>query len=192
MMLSNEEPKARAVNNKADIDFSSVIPIGNLDPETLSRISDTCLSAGEYLKNQKWCTRIVESFLGIDEGEILGVFLFRIVPSDEKIEEYLWVVVGDLPPLYLVTEAAATPAAALLRYIEVMTLWAEAAIAGTECSGLPPVEADFSRENGVALQTRLKILREYLADEYSIFHVPCKAPDEMLSYSRKKGIESAD
>ena len=94
--------------------------------------------------------------------------MFRIVPSDEKIEEYLWVVVGDLPPLYLVTEAAATSAVALLRYIEVMTLWAEAAIAGTACSGLPPVEADFSRENGTALQTRLKILREYLVDEYSI------------------------
>ena len=149
------------MNNKDDIDFSSIISIEDLDKETLYDVSETYHSAKEYMENQKWCIRILESYLGIGEGEILGVFLF-------KIEEYLWVVVGDLPPLYLVTEAAATPAAALLRYLEVMTVWADAAIAQTDHSDLPPVEADFSKENGIALQTRLKLLREYLSENYSI------------------------
>ena len=156
------------MNNKDDIDFSSIIPIEDLNKETLCNVSETYHSAKEYMENQKWCIRILESYLGIGEGEILGVFWFKIIPSDEKIEEYLWVVVGDLPPLYLVTEVAATPAAALLRYIEVMTVWADAAIAQTDHSDLPPIEADFSKENGIALQTRLKLLREYLSENYSI------------------------
>ena len=120
------------------------------------------------MENQKWCLRILESFLGIDEGYILGVFLFKIIPSNENMEEYLWVVVGDLPPLYLVTEAAPTPAFALLRYIEEMTVWAEAAIGQTDRADLPPIEAAFSRENGFALRTRLQLLREYLSENYSL------------------------
>ena len=87
------------MNNKDDIDFSSIIPIGDLNKETLCNVSETYHNAKEYMENQKWCIRILESYLGIGEGEILGVFLFKIIPSNEKIEEYLWVVVGDLPPL---------------------------------------------------------------------------------------------
>ena len=156
------------MNNKDDIDFSSVIPIADLDRKTLHGISETCHCARKYMENQQWCLRILETFLGIDEGYILGVFLFKIMPSDENIEEYLWVVVGDLPPLYLVTEAAPTPAFALLRYIEEMTVWAEAAITRTDNSGLPPAAAAFSGENGFALRTRLQLLREYLSENYSI------------------------
>ncbi len=156
------------MNNKDDIDFSSIISIEDLDEKSLYEISETYQSAREYMENQKWCLKILESFLGIDEGYILGVFLFKIIPSDENIEEYLWVVAGDLPPLYLVTEAAATPADALSRYIEVMTVWAEAATAQTYRPDLPPVEADFSKENGIALQTRLKLLREYLSENFSL------------------------
>ena len=156
------------MNNKDDIDFSSVIPIADSAQKTSADVSETYHCAREYMENQKWCLRILETFSGIDEGYILGVFLFKILPSDENMEEYLWVVVGDLPPLYLVTEAVPTPAAALLRYIEEMTAWAEAAIAQTDRSGLPPVEAAFSEENGFALRTRLQLLQEYLSENYSL------------------------
>jgi hypothetical protein len=51
----------------------------------------------------------------------VAVLLVKITPTREDVDEWLWVVVGDLPPAYLVADDAPGPAAALRAYISSVT-----------------------------------------------------------------------
>lgn len=45
------------------------------------------------------------------------IFLARIIPTRRSIDEYVWIVVGDIPPAYLVTDDYPSPKQALEGYI---------------------------------------------------------------------------
>jgi hypothetical protein len=70
---------------------------------------------------------------------VIGVFFFEIDPASETTDQYLWVVVGDVPPAYLVCDNAKTASAALERYSEEMESWIEAAAKGESVEDLIPV-----------------------------------------------------
>ncbi len=156
------------MNNADEVDFSSVYRLEqlgqNFPEEEVALIQNDMREATSYLESQNWCLEIQDVYYGIGVPKCFCAFLFHIRPSCPEIEEYLWVVTGDLPPLYLVTEAASTPAMALYAYTEVMKLWAESAVAQEFRDDLPPVAAPFTAENGALLQTRLAFIQDYLSE----------------------------
>jgi hypothetical protein len=117
-----------------------------------------------FLQSFGWCGRVRESYLGIGIPGVVAVFLFRIVPKGPKVDELIWVVVGDVPPAYLVTDNAPNPAAALDAYIGEMETWVRAARSGESVSGLIPVNVPPTTENAEALERRLKMLDDLLRD----------------------------
>ena len=122
--------------------------------------------AERFLRSFSWCAEIVDSYYGqsVSVGGVAAVFLFHIVPAKDDIDEWLWVVVGDLSPAYLVTDDAATPEAALEAYIEEMTQWVEAVRSGNSLEDVIPVDAPADEEHAAMLESRLGFLRRNVLD----------------------------
>jgi hypothetical protein len=71
----------------------------------------------------------------------------------------LWVVVGDLPPAYLVCDDAPTWQEALQSYCSEMTRWVEAVRAGTSLEDVIPVGSEPTLEHAAMLASRVEFIR---------------------------------
>lgn len=121
--------------------------------------------AREFLEFYDWCLEIQESYVGLLYPGIVAVFLFKIVP-EKDVDEWIWVIVGDLPSAYLTTDVCPNPATALDGYIGAMLEWVEAAQSGKSVADLIPVNVPATKENGDMLKTRLDFLDEKILSEY--------------------------
>ena len=107
------------------VDLSRLTPVDQMrgdDDEDTALLKGMYEEAASYLRGFKWCRRIAEAYFGLGIGGVVAVFLFRIEGPPE-VDQWLWVVVGDLPPAYLVTDDAPTPAVALEVYCSLMADW---------------------------------------------------------------------
>src|SRR5262249_27562849 len=107
-----------------------------------------------------WCKSVEESFAGIAIPGVVGVFLFRIEPVQSEVDSWLWVVVGDLPPAYLVVDDAPNPPCALKAYIDEMQRWVDAVKAGGSLEDVIPVNVTPTIEHARMLEQRLRFLAE--------------------------------
>ena len=119
-----------------------------------------------YLSSFKWCVDILDEYAGILYAGIVGVFLFRIVPAREDVDEWIWVVVGDLPPAYLTCDQCPNPASALDGYIGAMSEWVSAVENGESVAALIPVNVKSTLENADKIKTRLNFLDERILIDY--------------------------
>jgi hypothetical protein len=123
--------------------------------------------ASGYLSSFQWCDQILESYFGLGVGRFVAVFLFRIRPTKPEVDEWLWVIVGDLPSAYLVTDQTPNPACALKTYIVLMRQWVEAVMKGESVEDLIPVNVEPDVTWAAELQGRLNLLEAELLPEYS-------------------------
>jgi hypothetical protein len=148
-------------------DLTSVVPIdkmkGDSDEETLG-LKQMFEEARGFLSGFAWCQRIEDSYFGFGYAGIVAVFLFRISPAHTGIDDWLWVVVGDLPSAYLVTEGNLTPDLAVDGYIYEMSRWVQAAKGGRPVKDLIPVNVPPTQENAEALERRLSALKDIIKD----------------------------
>lgn len=133
------------------------------DTDLLRSMAD---DARLFLKQFDWCKKISEFYFGIGIGGIVAIFLARIAPAKKGIDEWLWVVVGDLPPAYLVTDAAPTPLAALRVYTEEMHKWVTAIRFGEPVDNIIPVNVPPTPQNADALCSRLQYIERKLISEF--------------------------
>lgn len=123
-------------------------------PEFLDDLEE----ARRYLLFYNWCGSIKEEYVGFYSAGIVGIFLFRIDPLRPDVDEWIWVIVGDLPPAYLTGEDCPSPAAALDGYIGAMEVWVEAAFLGKSVADLIPVNVPANPNNAELLRKRLHFL----------------------------------
>jgi hypothetical protein len=159
------------------LDLTKVVPehdfLGENEHETkLAR--ELYEEAVSFLVSHSWCAGIHQGFVGIAVGGVIGTFLFRIAPARADVDEWLWVVVGDAPPAYLVIDEASNPARALDAYIREMSEWVRAVRNGDPVDDVIPVLArggsevvDETVENADMLAGRLDFLAERILSEYS-------------------------
>jgi hypothetical protein len=157
-------------------DFSKVTAAADYigeDETDHALIQEMLETARRFLEDFRWCRRVRETFVGQAIGGVVGVFLFRIEPAGQGIDEWLWVIVGDLPPAYLVTDDSRTPAEALKTYIELVEEWVEAVQHGRPVDKLIPVATADGRdlveetpENARMLKSRLESLEEDIVPEF--------------------------
>jgi hypothetical protein len=122
--------------------------------------------ASGYLSSFQWCDQILESYFGLGLGRFVAVFLFRIRPTRPEVDEWLWVIVGDLPSAYLVTDQTPNPACALQAYIVLMRQWVEAVMKGESVEDLIPVNVEPNVTWASELQGRLSLLEGDLLPDY--------------------------
>ena len=122
------------------------------------------VEARAFLGGFEWCIDIKECYFAIGVGGIVAVFLFSIVPEGDDTDDWVWVVVGDLPPAYIDVDTCPTPVSALDGYIGAMWEWVGAVRGGRPVDDLIPVNAPSTREYAEMLASRLDFLdREILA-----------------------------
>lgn len=155
------------------IDLSKVVDstqIRGNDAGETAELLQMLDEAKNYLSSFAWCNSIDQSYLGIGIPGIIGVFLFKITPMSEMVDDWIWVIVGDLPPAYISAEGFSNPARALEGYILAMREWVEAVRTGSDVQDLIPVNVPPTTEWAKKLSIRLdfldkKILRkQYLGD----------------------------
>jgi hypothetical protein len=136
-------------------------------------VSELYDEARAYLTSHRWCAGIRQGFVGIAVGGVVGVFLFHIDPAKTEVEEWLWIVVGDVPPAYLVVDQAGNPARALDAYISEMTVWVHAVREGESVDEVIPVltrdggaVVEETAENAEMLAGRLEFLEERILSDY--------------------------
>jgi hypothetical protein len=145
------------------IPVKSVMPIAQMfggDDEDIKLLRLMASAAEKYLRSFPWCESIREAYFGDGYGGIVAVFLFRIEPARAGVDEWLWVVFGDVPPAYLVTDARKTPSQALEGYIEEMSKWVKLAKEGKSSKDVIPVSMPATPENAANLERKLKVFHE--------------------------------
>jgi hypothetical protein len=151
------------------IDMTTVTPVSAMageDAEDTQALKALATKATDFLSSFRWCTSVVESFVGLAVAGVIGVFLFRIRPAEPDVDEWLWVVVGDVPPAYLVVDDAPSPTAALEAYISEMQQWVDAVKAGAPTDELIPVNVPATREFADMLESRLQFLQQRVLKEF--------------------------
>lgn len=146
--------------SNSQINWSKLQPTtqirGEDDNET-RELQSALEDARTYLTSFPWCTCIEEEFFGLGIGGVVAVFLFRIRPVGE-FDSWLWVIVGDLPSAYLVTDRATSPVRALEVYCELMEEWIRAVRRGNLRDAFP-ILAEPTSENSDLLEKRVALLR---------------------------------
>ena len=145
------------------IDLSALVPSEKMageDSQDTSLLRIMHKEASGFLSNFAWCEGLRQSFFGCGVGGVCAVFLFQIVPVSAEVDEWLWVVVGDIPPAYLVTDQATKASIALVLYVEEMRAWVSAVEAGDSIEELIPVNVPPTKENAKNLKTRLDCLEQ--------------------------------
>jgi hypothetical protein len=156
-------PKTESLDhNMADqLPVSAVIPTSEMrgeNEEETARLRRMEAEVRAFLTAFKWCGSIRELYFGDGIGDVVAVFLARIEPWGLGVDEYLWIVVGDLPPAYLVVDDCPTPKAALRGYIAEMREWVAVAEENGDPSGVIPVNVPATPESASALRARLDAL----------------------------------
>jgi len=144
---------------------AEMIPITALNDAALG---DLAQQARNYLTSRRWCRTVIDAHLAFGIGGVVGVFLFSIEPTDAAFDDILWVVVGDLPPAYLVCDNAADWRGALNAYIYEMRRWIAAVRSGASFDDFIPVAAAATSEHADMLEMRLDFIQHRIIDDPSI------------------------
>jgi hypothetical protein len=152
-----------------NIDLSKLVPISELageDAEESEQLKGLANCARDFIKSFDWCLEVREIHAGIAVAEVVGVFLITLVPARPDIDQHLWVIVGDIPPAYLVIDQAPTPVDALLLYTDLMQEWVNAVKAGQTITELIPVNVTPTEVSAKMLESRLRYLVERIVPVY--------------------------
>src|SRR5688500_10408534 len=150
-----------------EVDLETVTPLDQVEGEderetrAIKQLSDQALS---YLEGWHWVEAVRESYYGTGFDDKVGVFLFRIEPGQSEVPEWIWVIAGDLPPLYIGSEDASTPKEALDGYVGAMQSWVEAVREGRSVDEEAPVDVEPTAENADALDSRLELIEKEFLD----------------------------
>lgn len=96
----------------------------------------------------------------------MSVFLFEITAA-AGVDNCLWVVCGDLPSAYLVTDAARTAVDALKVYCDLMDAWVAAVRRGEGLNEVFPIAAEPNEGNANLLERRISLLRQEIIPTFA-------------------------
>ncbi|MDD5010737.1 MAG: hypothetical protein PHQ00_01285 [Phycisphaerae bacterium] len=151
------------------LDMKQVVPIEEMagrDKKDIASLKEMLKEAENYLKSFKWCPEIEKIYFGFGIGGVIAVFLFKFKEKIQETDEFLWVVVGDLPPAYFVVDEASNPKEAIETYCELMEDWVNAVRNKTSLKNVYPVVASPTEEHAQMLSSRIKLLREDIIPQY--------------------------
>jgi hypothetical protein len=125
-------------------------------------LKEMAVEARNFIGANEWCQQIDRLRLAYGVGGVVAIFLAQITPAQEDVDGWLWVVVGDLPPAYIVVEDNPTAADALDAYCSEMEAWVDAVQNGESIDELIPVDVPPTQEYAERLSGRLAYLRSVI------------------------------
>ena len=122
--------------------------------------------ATEYLKKQNWCVKVLDCWYDRGLADKLAVFYFKIDPT-KGADEYVWMVVGDLPPAYIDIESAVNGACAIQAYTDIMEDWVRTVKEGGDMDEVYPVNVPVNEKHADMLASRIKFIRENVLVDFT-------------------------
>ena len=131
--------------------------------EEIQAILSLYYEAKNYIEDFKWCISTKKCWYDKDFGiyEKIGVFLFEIEPLNNNVDDFIWVIVGDLPSVYL-DKSITTGQEAVEQYCYLMQEWADNVKNGESLDECYPVPVDPTIENAELLISRITFIRREL------------------------------
>jgi hypothetical protein len=133
--------------------------IGESEIEERDEVKKLSEEAVVYLNDQTWCTQIEKGWVGEEWGGILSIFLFKVLPSSRDIDDYVWVVVGDIPPAYIDIESAESVDEVLESYVYIMSEWVKRVEKGQSVDDWFPVSVPPEKKYAEMLKRRLTFIK---------------------------------
>jgi hypothetical protein len=155
----------------AELPVSGVVPISTMtgeDEDETTKLREMEARARAFLSSFPWCESIKELYFGTGIGDVFAIFFAHIRPSRAKVDEYLWVIVGDIPSAYLVTDDCQTPKEALEGYIGEMRKWVALAAKGQSTKDVIPVNLPSTPEWAETLRSRLDTLELQIIPQWFV------------------------
>jgi len=155
----------------SDLPVSGVVPISEMageDEGETERLRKMEKQARDFITEFEWCQEIRELYFGDGIGDVVAVFLARIKPCRPSVDEYLWIVVGDLPSAYLVTDDCPRPKDALEGYIWEMRKWIDLAKQGRASKQVIPINVPATPEWAETLQSRMDALERQIIPQWFV------------------------
>lgn len=122
-------------------------------------------AAMTFLAGQTWCSRVLSVVPVFAIAGVLGVFRCSLIPRQPDADVMVWVIVGDVPPAYIVHEPGDSWQDALAGYVSEMQRWVDAVRAGQQPGAdIIPVDVPATSENADLLASRLGFIQTRLVD----------------------------
>lgn len=149
-----------------NIDFDKLVSVDSIGSQVewvlldkeVAEAKAMVMDAVNWLRDFKWVENINRVFVGLAIPGVICVCLCEIEGVNENVDSWLWVVYGDVPPAYLVTDFAPDFKSALACYVEEMQAWVDAAKEGRSVSDLIPVDVIPTIENADLLKSRIDFI----------------------------------
>ena len=121
-------------------------------------------AAEAYINGFKWCKQINEAHLYYNLGATLCVFLFKIdnIQSKDEADNNLWIIVGDLPSMYLDTYNVKSLKEVLENYADLAGEWADKIIAKQSLKNCFPFDEKPSLKLAKLLKSRVEFINSNL------------------------------
>jgi hypothetical protein len=119
-------------------------------------------TATQYLLGFDWCREVIDVDLYLNLGATLCIFLLQIDNVASSEDNYLWVIVGDIPSMYLDIHGPSTTTEVIEDYIQLAEDWTENVKSGNSLAGCYPFNAAPTFEMAELLEKRVAFMKEYL------------------------------
>ena len=162
-----------------DLPVSDVISTSEMegeDDDETRQLRKMEQTARQFIGDFDWCSEVRAFYYGAGIGDVVAVFLAHIRPAQDSVDEYLWIVVGDLPSAYLVTDDCSNPKEALEGYIWEMRKWVTLAAQGQSSDEVIPVNVPATPGWAEALGPRLDFLEQKIIPH--LFSSPSNNPSQ--------------
>ncbi|OKS85355.1 hypothetical protein [Mucilaginibacter polytrichastri] len=147
-----------------------------IDPniEFYSEVITLHHEAEQYLDSFIWCKAIKKSYLYTNIGKVFCIFLFEIENISSPKDCFLWVVVGDIPTIYLDTFGPKTTVEVLEDYVNLSQDWINHIKNGQSVNDCYPFNAKPTVELAELLEKKISFMRATLINniEEIVFKIP--------------------
>ncbi len=123
-----------------------------------------------YLQANPWCGTIKNAWLFTNLGRVLCIFLYEIENTQSPEDDFVWVMVGDFPPMYLDTINVINTRQVIGAYVNLMNEWILQVENDGPLEDCYPVIADRSPESLDILKKRMDLLHKMI--EPQIANIP--------------------
>jgi hypothetical protein len=144
----------------------------NSDLEFYTEVKKMQKEADEYLLAFKWCISIVESSLYLNLGEKLCIFLYEINTTSSNGDKFFWVIVGDLPSMYLDVYGAKTTIQVLEDYVSLSRDWISNVESELSVEDCYPFDASPTKEMANMLKSRLSLIERSIIPNIDSIELP--------------------
>jgi hypothetical protein len=136
------------------------VKIENISPglEFYEEVQLLINESKEYLSSYRWCKKIHKGWLFTNIGHAVCIFLYEIENTQSPEDNYLWVMTGDLPAIYLDTYNVKTTKDVIENYIYLVNDWIKHAEAGDSLDECFPFISEVSVSAIEMLKKRSELL----------------------------------